>query len=516
MLHGVIPVPELTLLKPVTDNGVTHAAGKDILELNEEKAKRLIESGFAKLKEKTKEELELERKDRAALREHDLKLNYDFFDEKGRAVPQQITSYLKEVFTFKAMRDNRELYYFNGAFYELGAETIVEEKCNELLDDKSKTHTVNETIALIKYGSYVNRTEADKNILCLKNGLFNMETGELGEFDPIVFVTRQLPVEFDPKADCPSIKKFISEIVREQDVPAVQEWVGYCLHPGYEIQKAALFIGEGANGKSTLLGLIKAFLGAKNISTLSLQALDNNKFAPARMFGKMANLYPDLPDAALHRTGTFKMLTGGDTIQGEKKFIQDSFDFTNTAKLLFSCNKVPETMDRTPAFFRRWVFINFPYKFEGKNADKNILKKLTTQEELSGFFNWAFEGLKRLLKQGDFTNTKSTEEMADHYERLSSPVAAFVKDRVESGNPYTIDSAGAVLKAPFYKDFVEYCNENSLPACASNTFGKDLPRYLPSVMAGKIRQDRTLQHCWRGISFVINEKEKEEPQKKLK
>jgi len=462
------------------------------------------------------EEMESKCKEKERQLERESKLLAEIYNDDGKIVPQRIATYLKEKYFFKAMKDNGDLYIFNGAYYKLGAEAVIEEECNLLLNDDAKTHTMSETIALIKYASYTDRTESDRNLLCFKNGLVNLETGELEEFDPELFVTRQLPLEFNPGLDCPAIKKFISEIVAEKDIPTIQEWIGYCLHPGYEVQKAALFIGEGGNGKSTLLALIREFLGAGNISAVSLQALDNNRFAVASLFGKMANLFPDLPDAALHRTGNFKMLTGGDMITAEKKFGQ-SFTFVNTTKLLFSCNKAPESMDQTSAFSRRLTPVTFPNKFEGEKDDKNLLKKLTTPEELSGLFNWAFEGLKRLLKNGDFTNAISSAEMQDYYSRISSPIAAFVKDQVESGTPYKIDSAGIVLKAPFYKDFVEYCNENRLPACASNIFGKDLPRYLPSIIAGKTREfGDGQQPCWRGISFTVNnQEEKEEPQKKL-
>ena len=507
---------DLTLLKTFHVDGKEYAEGKNFIEFNGEKAKQLIESGFAKLREKSDEDLEAEERDKAILREHDLRADNGFFDEHGKPIPQQIAKCLKKVFEFKTMRDNGDMYYFNGKFYVHRAETVIEEKCNALLEDKSKTHTISEVVNLIKFDTYVDRSIAVDGIICLKNGLYNLKTKKLEPFTKDIFITRQLPVKYIENAGCQKINEFISQILSKSDVPVIQELIGYCLHNGYEIQKAAMFIGEGGNGKSTLLNLIKTLLGQGNVSAISLQALDTNRFAAASLFGKMANIYNDLPDAALHKTGQFKMLTGGDPITAEKKFGQP-FEFTNTAKLLFSCNKVPESLDSTPAFFRRWVFINFPNKFEGKEADKNLLKKLTTPEELSGLFNWAIEGLNRLLENGDFSNSKSTLEMQDQYERLSSPIAAFVKDCIESSEPYRIDSQGVLLKADLYKSFVEYCNHANLPACASNTFGKDLPRHLPSVMAGKTRQDGRQQPCWRGISFIVNNEmeAKKEPQQTL-
>src|SRR5207302_7003645 len=117
-------------------------------------------------------------------------------------------------------------------------------------------------------------------------------------------------------------------------------------------------------------------------------------------------LYADLPDNILKSAGTFKMLTGGDSIMAERKF-GHPFLFKNYAKLMFSCNKVPEVQEDSDAFFRRWIIITFPNKFEGANDDRDMLSKLTTPEELSGIFNWALKGLKRLQQQGwQFSNSR--------------------------------------------------------------------------------------------------------------
>lgn len=159
------------------------------------------------------------------------------------------------------------------------------------------------------------------------------------------------------------------------------------------------------------------------------------------------------------------MLSGGGTVSAEFKF-HDRFQFKNYAKLVFSCNKVPESPDDTTAFFRRWVIINFPNQFlEGDlKTDPNILKKLTIPSELSGFFNWAIEGLKRLLQNGKFSNAKSVEETREQYIRASDPVKAFAMDRIEF-------KAGSVItKDQVYKAFIEYCEKMKLPTCPKKYF----------------------------------------------
>jgi phage/plasmid-associated DNA primase len=95
-----------------------------------------------------------------------------------------------------------------------------------------------------------------------------------------------------------------------------------------------------------------------------------------------------------------KIASAYSSIISKKKLLKgrDLFFFENYAKLIFSANQIPKSPEDTDAFFRRWEIINFPNQFL-QNADKKIMKKLTISEELSGFLNFAINGLKRLLLQ---------------------------------------------------------------------------------------------------------------------
>ncbi|GAI17012.1 unnamed protein product, partial [marine sediment metagenome] len=106
-------------------------------------------------------------------------------------------------------------------------------------------------------------------------------------------------------------------------------------------------------------------------SNLSLQAIEYQRFAVADLFGKLVNLYADIPSTKMEHVGVFKMLTGGDTIGAEKKF-RDRFGFNNYARLVFSTNKPPKVDEDTLAFWRRWIMINLPNKFEGGKGEDSV------------------------------------------------------------------------------------------------------------------------------------------------
>jgi len=279
-----------------------------------------------------------------------------------------------------------------------------------------------------------------------------------------------------------------------EDAKVLQEAVGYTLKNGYIYQKAFMLVGDGANGKSTFLSLVIIFLGPKNVSSISLQDLVSHKFAIAELFGKRANIFDDLSHDALKRTGQFKMATGGGMLKGEKKF-QHPFFFKNDAKLFFSTNRVPEAYDNTTAFFRRWVLINFPNQFMGDDADPHLLEQLTTDEELSGFFNWALEGLKRLDRQGGFSYTSTIDEVQRQYERMSNPLKAFKEDHLRK------DPNAITPKNDLYRAYVNYCIDNGLPAKAKNAFSMELYRVMPQIAETRIRKGKTRTQCWKGVKY---------------
>jgi putative DNA primase/helicase len=412
----------------------------------------------------------------------------------GKFIPALLAEELMQHYRFITMRDNEELYVWQNGCYRPYAETLIKEECKKRLRKEYHSSRASEVIEYIKASTFVDRREEPPNLIPLKNGVLDIDTMELKPHSPEYMFFNLLPVEYNPNAKCPNIEKFLNEVTgSKEDAKILLEFVGYCLYREYFIAKALLLAGEGSNGKSTFLNLVRAFLGKENVSSRSLQDLEENRFAKADLHHKLANICADLPDRAVWTTGTFKMLTGRDLISAERKF-QHSFTFENYAKLLFSANKVPETYDDVDAFFRRWIIVVFPNKFTGENADPNILKKLTTPEELSGFLNLALAALKRLLVTGQFSYSKTIDEIREDYTHKSSPVAAFVMDCLE------VDADAFIVKNDVYSVFTEYCREKHLPVLSQSAFFKKLPAYAQVSDFRPMVKDARL-HAVKGIRY---------------
>jgi len=436
--------------------------------------------------------------------------------------------------SFLSTVDNEQLFVYNDGIYhgDGRAEAGIKSKVDELLENGTvafpdaesqaeapncNTHLLNEVIASVKRQTFISRKElnAEKSKLWLQNGIYNLETGTLEEFSPYIEYhgerkgpkpsTIQLPVTYDPQTDCPLCKKFFEEVMHADDIPVAQEIFGWCLLSDYRFHRSVMLIGGGRNGKSTFLNLLIKFLGEENITGMTLQELDADPFSKSRLFGKLANIFPDLPEKALQGSGIFKAITGGDLrIHANVKF-KSGFEFENTAKLLFSANVVPAAQDESDAYFRRWILLTFPNAFDEKKADKTLLKKMTTPEELSGLFNWAVKGLKRLLENDGFSYSKSTDETREEYIRKSSPVAAYCMDCIEA------NWETWVSKDDIYNEYKAYCQEFNLVVKADNSFFREFKRITPQIREERHRVLGERIQGFSGIAIIPKDEREKNP-----
>lgn len=432
---------------------------------------------------------------------------YIYFDGKGEKLDIEllVRDLMKEYYFATFVDTHETLVYRKNAWMYNGRE-FIEKECEQRVGTSPllTNNRVFEIIGHIQRETYCRREQFnnEKWTLNLENGLLDVKTRELREHTPQFMSTIRIPIRYDLGADCPKIKGFLKEILHNQDIPVIQQLFGYLLVPDYSIQRAFMFIGDGANGKSTLLRLIEAFLGKQNIASQALQQLERQRFASSTLYGKLANMHADLPSGSLRHTGIFKMLTGGDPISAEKKF-KDNFIFNNYARLIFSANRPPIIQDEDSfAFWRRWIVIDFPNEFTGDRADKNIIDKLTTTQELSGLLNLALNGLDHLLHDGDFNYNLTADQVSEKYRKAADAVLAFVHECCD------LAPDSYVPKDQLYDAFREYCIENRLPCPKPNAFGRRLKNQAEvRVYDSRVLIDNKQQRVWKGIRYPALEKE---------
>lgn len=230
------------------------------------------------------------------------------------------------------------------------------------------------------------------------NGMLDRRTLELLPHAPHYGSTVQLPVAWEPDATAPVFDKFLRSVLSEDYAELAWEMVGYLMMNGNPLQVAFLMLGGGQNGKGTLLRVIQNLLGRDNTSAQSLDSLSNNRFAPANLFGMVANLAGDIDATYLEKTAAFKKLTGEDEFDGEHKY-GASFNFTSWAVPVFSANKAPGSADTTLGYLRRWKILEFDRTITDEERIPGLSSALS--DELPGIAATAVGYLQRVMGRND-------------------------------------------------------------------------------------------------------------------
>ena len=325
-----------------------------------------------------------------------------------------------------------QLWVYQHGVYTPEGEAVLHADAQVLLGNERREDRITEALRYVEVATRLpEQGDPDGRYINLRNGRFEWATGVLHPHTSAMFTSVQLPVEYDRAAQCPVFDLYLKTTFEPDDIPLIEELLGWCLIPDRRFEKSVMLTGEGENGKSVFLDLLGDLLGTTNVSNVALQDLEENRFKAAQLYGKLANTFADLDARGLRASSMFKTLTTGDPIDAERKH-GHPFRFRSYAKLLFSANKIPPSRDRTHAFYRRWVIIPFTRTFNGVGSnptpDTGLRDKLKT--ELAGILNRAVDGLRRLHLNKAFTEPQSVKDAKQAYIRDNDHMQGFLEECV--------------------------------------------------------------------------------------
>jgi putative DNA primase/helicase len=372
-------------------------------------------------------------------------------------IPKRLADELMEENRF--IFSGEQLHIYTDGVYVPNGERFVRQQCRKKLGDAARVHRLNEVIAHISDMTYVETEELNThtNLINLQNGMYNWIEEKFLPHNPKYLSTIRIPVEYNPKATCPTVDYFFESTLPSDCISIAEEFFGLVLIPYVGFEKAFMLTGIGRNGKSTFLTLLEKFVGSENVSKIPLQELDENRFKRAELFGKLVNLFADLDARALESSSYFKTVVSGDAIDAERKH-KNPFFFRPFARLAYSANQLPYSYDKSLAYYARWIIMPFPHRFEGKKADKSLRYKLTRANELSGLLNRALTGLNRLFENQDFTESETVKDAVDDYQKQNDTIAAFINECCEFGEGFEIE------RSKLYDAYATYCQKAGFEA----------------------------------------------------
>jgi len=338
--------------------------------------------------------------------------------------------------------------------------------------------------------------KSKKSWVQFKNTIYDLTNEKIFNATPKYFVTNPLPYKLGKSEDTPTIDKLFREWVDEEHVELLYEILAYCMLPDYPLHRIFCLNGEGMNGKSTYLKLLRKFVGKNNITTAELDSLINSRFDKVRLHKKLVCTMGETDFEEMRRTSMLKQLTGGDLIPFEYKN-KDPFEDVNYAKILIATNNIPPTTDKTLGFYRRWVIIDFPNIFE---EEKDVLGSIP-KEEYHNLSLKCLSKLKKILKSRSFTNEGSVYDRMKKYEDKSNPFDKFWVESIDDSNPDAF-----IFKFEFKKRLDEWCKDNRFRQLSERIITK----FMKEKKVDDGRQyttwttkegERKQYRCWMGIKW---------------
>jgi P4 family phage/plasmid primase-like protien len=175
-------------------------------------------------------------------------------------------------------------------------------------------------------------------------------------FDSETYLKNRIATGFDHERyyrddranDCRQFLTFLNDIFRDDEdkadkIKLIQQWFGYCLLSSARFPMVMFLVGQGANGKSTLLKILEAMMGRSNTASVSLRRM-GERFGLVNLEGKMVNIVEEVSAGTVMDDGVVKLLADCAPMDIERKGV-DAVQVRLPAKHIFASNHTPSCRD---------------------------------------------------------------------------------------------------------------------------------------------------------------------------
>lgn len=348
----------------------------------------------------------------------------------------------------------------------------------------AKKHSATENSYKYFVKNIAERSDGAKgNYLNLGNGVLGItEDGiELLPHDEKFLFTTVLPYGYDPDATCPNWEMVVDRVMCQDKslIEAFRQAMGYLFLRNKNFEKMIGFVGEGENGKSTVIDVMKRLVGESGYAEESIKTLlkDDNTgdYRRANLAGKLFNVTNELtPDTII--ADSFKALISGEGVIG-RQIYGSPFSIDPAPKHVCSMNTTNSLMrERTHGFERRLHLIPFDYTLRDEHKDPELKAKLFS--ELSGILNWCLKGAQEVIKNNRLSVSDSMSALFENVKRESNPAQQFVEERLEVLDGFiTYETADQVISGKvIHQTYKEFCHENGYKPLGKTNFLKEIRR----------------------------------------
>ena len=302
----------------------------------------------------------------------------------------------------------------NGTFFTVEGRVTDEDRLRREIYEMLKPHfstglgkRVNNLLEALRLEAYAPDLPIQRDRIHVANGTLLLKGTFSSERE---FCRNRLPVAYKPDAPAPETwLRFLGELLHPEDIPTLQEFMGYCLLPTTKGQKMLMLIGRGGEGKSRIGVVLRSLLGS-NMATGSIAKIEASRFARADLEHELVMLDDDMKLEALPQTNHIKAIVTAELPMDLERKGQQSYQGDLYVRFLgFGNGSLKALYDRSEGFFRRQIILTTKPKDINREDDPFIAEKMCTEAE--GIFLWCLEGLHRLIANNyHFTVSERTRE----------------------------------------------------------------------------------------------------------
>lgn len=365
----------------------------------------------------------------------------------------------------------RRIIFANRAFFTPDGRVTDDIFLRSKVYEKLKNYTVSNVpqkikniMELLKLEAMVEDFPPQPDRIHVANGTLMLD-GRFTEGKQEIVQSR-LPVSYNPNAVAPALwLSFLDGLLYPEDIPTLQEFIGYCLIPSNKGQRMMVIKGNGGEGKSQIGVVLSAIFGT-NMKDGSIGKISENPFARADLEHVLLCVDDDMRMDALRQTNYVKSIV---TAQGkmdlERKNKQSYQGWMFARLLSFSNGDLQALYDHSDGFYRRQLVLTTKEKPVGRADDPDLAEKMKAEAE--GIFLWAFEGLQRLVSNNfKFTESDRIRQNREAVKRDNNNVFDFM----ESEGYIRRKADASISSKDFYEVYRMWCEENSLAPLKARSF----------------------------------------------
>lgn len=350
----------------------------------------------------------------------------------------------------------------NGTFFTVDCRVTDEDKLRREIYEMLKPYfstalgkRVNNLLEALRLEAYTPDLPIQRDRIHVANGTLFLDGTFSSERE---FCRNRLPVAYNPDAPAPATwLRFLDELLYQEDIPTLQEFMGYCFLPTTKGQKMLMLIGRGGEGKSRIGVVLRALLGS-NMATGSIAKIESSRFARADLEHELVMLDDDMKLEALPQTNHIKAIVTAELPIDLERKGQRSYKGDLYVRFLgFGNGSLKALYDRSEGFFRRQIILTTKPKDTNRVDDSFIAEKMCAEAE--GIFLWCLEGLRRLISN-DYRFTLSERAKENMAEAVSDGNNAV--DFMKSEGYIRLKADAEASSRDVYAVYKLWCEDNAL------------------------------------------------------